>query len=183
MMINLLFLLLGILLDSISNTLLVTDFSYQSLVLTSFYALNILFILSHSISQKQLWFFGMLLALLSEIARPNSYLFSFLIIALIIILLNLFNKTIGESLITQVIISSVLIFCFQMISYSLYSIVKAINISFITFIQIEVIGNLFLNVIVSLIVIFINSKRIDYLERKDQFKRSKEKVLIIESED
>lgn len=183
MMINLLFLLLGILLDSISNTLLITDFSYQSLVLTSFYALNILFILSHSISQKQLWSFGMLLALLSEIARPNSYLFSFLIIALIIILLNLFNKTIGESLITQVIISSVLIFCFQMISYSLYSIVKAINISFITFIQIEVIGNLFLNVIVSLIVIFINSKRIDYLERKDQFKRSKEKVLIIESED
>lgn len=183
MMINLLFLLLGILLDSISNTLLVTDFSYQSLVLTSFYALNILFILSHSISQKQLWSFGMLLALLSEIARPNSYLFSFLIIALIIILLNLFNKTIGESLITQVIISSVLIFCFQMISYSLYSIVKAINIPFITFIQIEVIGNLFLNVIVSLIVIFINSKRIDYLARKDQFKRSKEKVLIIESED
>lgn len=183
MMINLLFLLLGILLDSISNTLLVTDFSYQSLVLTSFYSLNILFILSHSISQKQLWSFGMLLALLSEIARPNSYLFSFLIIALIIILLNLFNKTIGESLITQVIISSVLIFCFQMISYSLYSIVKAINISFITFIQIEVIGNLFLNVIVSLIVIFINSKRIDYLERKEQFKRSKEKVLIIESED
>lgn len=183
MMINLLFLLLGILLDSISNTLLITDFSYQSLVLTSFYALNILFILSHSISQKQLWSFGMLLALLSEIARPNSYLFSFLIIALIIILLNLFNKTIGESLITQVIISSVLIFCFQMISYSLYSIVKTINISFITFIQIEVIGNLFLNVIVSLIVIFINSKRIDYLERKDQFKRSKEKVLIIESED
>ena len=183
MVIKALFIFIGLILDAITATVFKGDFSYQSLVLSTFFTLNFFIIQSLSMSKRQIWITGLVIAGLFEMMQANSYMISFLVIPIFILLLNFLKANIGESNVTRTILCTVLIFCYQLLNYVFYRMFGVIGFSLTTFLQVEVVGNILLNFIVVAIVLYFEKRRVAYLNRQDLYKRQSEKILIMDREE
>lgn len=183
MIINALLLLLAHLLDIVFGYVLMTHFSYQSPVLTTFFALNLWVLFSFDMERKERWISGMIYALLLEIQMFDSYLFSFLIMGALILLVDYFQSGIGESAPIKIILSMIVVFLFMSLNYGFHLALGQISFSWGTFFRIELLPNMLLNMVVIGISLWLNNQKLKYLERKDHSQRLQEKSFMYEGED
>ncbi len=183
MKINLILLVIGLLIDTIVNSLFSFDPSYQSILINSYFCFSLIVIMSESMSKSLRWSIGIGYALILELVRFDSYFVTFVAMISVLVFVELFNKNRQSSMPEQFLLGMVSIFIFNMVQYVCYRLLSVINISVSQYLKVELGPTLILNLFIIFCVVLINNEKEDYLQRKDSIKRRGEKILLFHQDD
>lgn len=182
MIINALILCLGLILDAIFSVLLPVDFSVQLFVIIPLFTLNFYWILSYQMSTKDKWLWAMVIATIVEMNRFDSYLITYLVMAAMVVLFEIFSRVIGQTRVSQFVASIVYTFMYLLFNHASYLFVSDITMSFSYFFKTTLLPTIVFNVLAIIIGIRIDLFKEAYLDKRDVSKRKKEKITYYDQE-